>query len=110
MARPVAIRGSETEKRRRAEGTPLAVALKFLSTSCCLSIPWGFSIFLSQGFSIFLSLGGAACCLLDLGLVLAPRSGAGSLGSGGLACSALDLLALDLVGDAGGVCHDVSSL
>jgi hypothetical protein len=57
-----------------------------------------------------LALGLAAGCLLDLGLVLAAGSGAGSLGSGLFAGGALDLLALDLVGDAGGVCHDVSSL
>ena len=57
-----------------------------------------------------LTLGLAAGCFLDLGLVLAAGSGAGSLGGGLLAGGALDLLALDFVGDGGGVCHVMSSL
>ena len=43
--------------------------------------------------------------LLDLGLVLAAGPGAGSLGSGFLAGGALDLLALNLVGDSSRVCQ-----
>jgi hypothetical protein len=53
-----------------------------------------------------LALGLAACSLLDLGLVLAARAGAWAFGWGCLACRALDLLALNLVCDAGGVCHE----
>ena len=53
-----------------------------------------------------LPLACAACCLLDLGLVFATGSGAGSLGWGGFACCALYLLALDLVSDGAGVCHE----
>jgi hypothetical protein len=55
---------------------------------------------------IVLSLGLTAGGLLDLGLVFAAGSGAGSLGGGLLAGGALDLLALDFVGDSGSVCHD----
>ena len=54
-----------------------------------------------------LALALAACSLLDFGLVLAASSGAGPLGRSGFAGCALDLLALDLVGNAGGVCHEV---
>jgi hypothetical protein len=53
-----------------------------------------------------LALGLAAGCFLDLGLVFAASSGAGSLRGGLLAGGALNLLALDFVGDGGGVCHD----
>src|ERR1035438_8761847 len=52
-----------------------------------------------------LALALAACSLLDLGLVLAAGSGAGSLGWSCLAGCALYLLALDFIGDAGGICH-----
>ena len=65
----------------------------------------GIRFWFSRGFG--LALGGAACSLLDLGLVFAAGSGTGSLGWGGFAGGALDLLALDLVGDGSGVCHDV---
>jgi hypothetical protein len=52
-----------------------------------------------------LPLGFAEGGLLDFGLVLAAGAGAGGLGGGGFAGSALDLLALDFVGDGGGVGH-----
>jgi hypothetical protein len=58
---------------------------------------------------VCLALGLAAGGLLDLGLVLAACSGAWAFGGCCLACGALDLLALDLIGDAGGVCHELES-
>jgi len=57
----------------------------------------------------YLSLRLAARCLLDLGLVFAAGTGAGTLGWSGFAGGALDLLALDFVGDGGGVCHLLGS-
>ena len=60
----------------------------------------------SQSCEEALALGLAACCLLDLGLVLSARAGAWTLGRSGLACCALDLLALDFIGDAGCICHE----
>jgi len=57
-----------------------------------------------------LALGLTAAGFLDLGLVFAASSSAGSLGWGGFAGGALDFLTLDLVGDCGGVCHNVFSL
>ena len=53
-----------------------------------------------------LALGFAACSLLDLGFVLAARTCAFAFGRGGLARCALYFFALDLVGDAGCVCHE----
>jgi hypothetical protein len=53
-----------------------------------------------------LALGLAARSLLDLSLVLAARAGALAFGRGGLACRALDLLALNLVCDAFCICHE----
>jgi hypothetical protein len=70
-------------------GNPLAVLLKRLKL-----------------LDVFLSLGLAARGFLDLGLVFAAGSGAGSLGGGLLAGGALNLLALDFVSDGGGICHD----
>jgi hypothetical protein len=64
----------------------------------------------SVGVGWKLALGLAAAGFLDLGLVFAASSSAGSLGWGGFAGGALDLLALDFVGNCGGVCHDVFSL
>jgi hypothetical protein len=66
-------------------GNPLAVLLKRLKL-----------------LDVFLSLGLAARGFLDLGLVFAAGSGAGSLGGGLLAGGALYLLAIDF----GGICHD----
>ncbi len=54
-----------------------------------------------------LPLGFAEGGLLELLLVFAAGAGAGGLGGGLLAGGALYFLALDLVGDAGGVCHGV---
>lgn len=60
--------------------------------------------------TLCLALGLAAGGLLDLGLVFAAGSGAGGFGGCGFACGALDLLALDLIGDAGGVCHELGTI
>jgi hypothetical protein len=57
-----------------------------------------------------LALGLAEGGLLELLLAFAAGSGAGGFGGGGFAGGALYFLALDLVGDAGGICHCVSSL
>ena len=55
-----------------------------------------------------LALALAAGRLLHLGLVLAASAGALAFGWCRLACRALDLLALNLVGNAAGVCHGMS--
>lgn len=56
------------------------------------------------------ALGLAAGGFLDLGFVFAAGAGAGGFGGCGFAGGALDLLALDLVGDGGGICHGDLSL
>src|SRR5580658_7029765 len=55
--------------------------------------------------AVFLSLRLTAAQLLHLGLILSARRGALALRSRLLACCALDLLALCLVGDALRICH-----
>jgi hypothetical protein len=103
--RPVS---SKSEGEQKILCSPFAEILKpsgclrFSRASCWLKI--------SSLFVVFLSLGLTAGCLLDLGFVLATGSGAGSLGGGLLAGGALDLLALDFIGDGGGVCHVFSFL
>ena len=56
-----------------------------------------------------LALALAARSLLHLGLVLAACAGAFRLGGGLLACCALQLLALQLIGRALGICHECAS-
>ena len=66
---------------------------------------WWVKRFCGKGLTYFLSLRLSARGFLNLGLVFAAGAGAGTLGGGLLAGSALELLALGLVSNFLGVCH-----